>query len=360
MAPAVSADQAPVPPPSYHRTVATALHLDALTLIRRLQLLALCELAVHLAQRQCPPPLPAGPGGAPRIYREESLLLLAVLRTLWRLSYQETHDWLCAWPALALACGLPRGADSRPRVPSKAQQSKRLRAAGAPASEMLFVLLVRTGLWMGLTRAGDLIIDSAPILAWRRADPDAATGHAPAHHPRPLLHGYRVHTLLCRGAGLPLLFLLSPANVHDAPFARPLRQLAVHLYRLHPRIIRLDAGYWGLRLIHWIHLVLGAVAVVPWNAKRQKNRFCLPPTWTADELGKRTAIEHFFGRIFSLYGFFRLQRPPLGGWAQMAARVAITYAAVIVVALAAQQAGRPDLIRSPKRVLAHTWEGRFV
>ena len=93
MAPAGWTDQAPVPP--HHRKVAAALHLDALTLVRRLQLLALCELAVHLAQRQCPPPLPAGPGGAPRLYREESLLLLALLRTLWRLSYQETHDWLC-------------------------------------------------------------------------------------------------------------------------------------------------------------------------------------------------------------------------------------------------------------------------
>jgi len=29
----------------------------------------------------------------------------------------------------------------------------------------------------------------------------------------------------------------------------------------------------------------------------------------------------------------------------------------MVVALAAHQAGRPDLIRSPKRVLAHLWEG---
>lgn len=59
-------------------------------------------------------------------------MLLALLRTLWRLSYQEAHDWLCAWPALARACGLPQG-----------------------------------------------------------------------------------------GEGLPLLFRLSPANVHDAPFARP-------------------------------------------------------------------------------------------------------------------------------------------
>src|SRR5258708_22282949 len=134
MAPARCPVQAPVPPPSYHRTMATALHLDALTLVTRLQLLALCQLAVQLAQRQCPPPLPAGPGGAPRIYSEESLLLLALLRTLWRLSYHEAHDWLCAWSALARACGLPQGGDGRPRVPSKAQQSKRLWAAGAPGA----------------------------------------------------------------------------------------------------------------------------------------------------------------------------------------------------------------------------------
>jgi Transposase DDE domain len=293
MAPSLCTDPAPVPPPSYHRATVTALHLDALTLVRRLHLLALCQLAVQLAHQRCPPPLPAGPGGAPRVYPEEALVLLALLRTLWRLSYQEVHDWLMAWPALALACGLPLGGDGQPRVPSKAQQSKRLRAAGAPASEMLFVLLVRAGLWVGLTRARDLILDSAPILAWRRADPDAACGHAPAHPPRPLLLGYRLHTLLCRGTGLPLLFHLSPANVHDAPFARPLLELAVRLFALRPRVVRLDAGYWGLKLIAWIHTVLRAQAVMPWNPKRQKRRDGLPPTWTAAELGKRTSYRAF-------------------------------------------------------------------
>ena len=105
--------------------MATALHLDALTLVTRLHRLALCQLAVQLAQRQCPPPLPAGPGGAPRIYSEESLLLLALLRTLWRLSYQEAHDWLCAWPTLARACGLPQGG----RGPAaRAQQSAAIQA----------------------------------------------------------------------------------------------------------------------------------------------------------------------------------------------------------------------------------------
>jgi Transposase DDE domain len=256
-----------------------ALHIDALTLVTSLHLLTLCRLAVRLAHRRCPPPLPAGPGGAPRTYREESLLLIALLRTLWRLSYEDMRDWLRDWPALALACGLPLGKDGHPRIPCPSQQWKRGQRAGAPLPEALFVRSRLTALRRRLIGARDLIIDSVPILAWRRADPDAAFGHAPAQHPRPLLRGYRVHTLLCRGSGLPLFFLLSPANLHDAPFARPLLEWALRLYQIRPRVIRLDAAYWGLRLIAWIHATLHAVAVIPWNPKRQKNRSCFPPTW---------------------------------------------------------------------------------
>ncbi len=314
-------------------------------------------LAVRLARWRCPSPLPAGVGGRPRVYAEESLLLLALLRTRWRLSYHDLHDWLVAWPALAFACNLPTDAHGRPSVPSASQQCRRAARAGAPVCEMLFVVLVHLALQVRLMSGRDLIIDSAPILAWRRRAPDAALGPAPHHHARPLLWGYRVHTLLCRGSGLPLLAFVAPANGHDAPFAQPLLATAVRLYRLHPRVVRLDAGYWGLRLIAWIHATLGAVAVIPWNPKRQHNRSCLPPTWTADELGKRTSIERFFGRVFSLFSLFRLQRPPLAGWSAITRRVRLTYAATVVVGLAAQQAGRPDLIRSPKRVLAHTWEG---
>jgi hypothetical protein len=75
----VTDHQAPVPPPSYQRGQArrsSALHIDALTLITTLHLIALC----HLAHRRCPPPLPAGPGGALRTYREETLLLIDLLR----------------------------------------------------------------------------------------------------------------------------------------------------------------------------------------------------------------------------------------------------------------------------------------
>ena len=279
-----------MPPPAYqraHRKAQPALHLDALTLVTQLHLLALCRLAVCLAHWWCPSPLPAGPGGHPRVYTEESLLLIALLRTLWRLSYQDMRDWLYSWSALAVACGLPQGPLGELRIPSASQQWKRERAAGAPVGEALLIVVVQVALRRRLIGARDLIIDSAPILAWCRHDPDAQVGHAPTHHPRPLLRGYRVHTLLCRGSGLPLLFLLSPANVHDAPFARPLLAWAVVLYQLHPRIIRLDAGYWGLRLIAWIHTVLGAVAVIPWKPQAATQPF-LPATHLDRRGGMKT------------------------------------------------------------------------
>src|SRR5919204_849756 len=142
MMPTIVSEQAPVPPPSYHRREvqaqahrARALHINALTLIKTLHLLGLCRLAVQMAHRRCPPPLPKGAGGRPRTYREESLLLIALLKTLWRLSYQDVHDWLESWPALALACGLPLNATGLPRLPSPSQLCKRGPAAGAPPFE---------------------------------------------------------------------------------------------------------------------------------------------------------------------------------------------------------------------------------
>lgn len=86
MMPTIYDEQAPVPPPSYSRAQvqaqgqrARALHINALSLIQTLHLLAVCRLAVQLAHRRCPAPLPKGPGGAPRTYCEESLLLIARL-----------------------------------------------------------------------------------------------------------------------------------------------------------------------------------------------------------------------------------------------------------------------------------------
>jgi hypothetical protein len=82
MIPTIGNSAAPVAPSAYQRAQARlgpALHIDALTLVTTLHLLVLCRLAVRLAHRRCSPPLPSGPGGTPRTYSEESLLLIARL-----------------------------------------------------------------------------------------------------------------------------------------------------------------------------------------------------------------------------------------------------------------------------------------
>jgi hypothetical protein len=48
-------DQTPMSPPSDPHRRSAALPLDALQLVRQLQLLALCRVAVHLAHQQYPP-----------------------------------------------------------------------------------------------------------------------------------------------------------------------------------------------------------------------------------------------------------------------------------------------------------------
>ena len=61
------------------------------------------------------------PGGAPRRYSEESLFLVALLKTLWRLSNQDMSEWLRSWPELALACGFSYDQQKGLHVPSSSQ-----------------------------------------------------------------------------------------------------------------------------------------------------------------------------------------------------------------------------------------------
>jgi len=114
-----------------------ALHIDVLALVKTLHLLVLCRLTIRLAHHRCSLSLSTGPGGRHRAYSEESLLLIALLRIVWQLSYQDTHDWLQAWPALALACGLPLSHHGQPHIPSTSQQWKHGHAAGALMPEVL-------------------------------------------------------------------------------------------------------------------------------------------------------------------------------------------------------------------------------
>jgi hypothetical protein len=202
------------------------LHLYALALVTRLHPVGLCRLAVRLAWQRCPPPLPTGPGGRPRRYRGESRLLLALLRTLWRLSHQDLPDWLVAWPALALACGLPIDASGRVLVPSTSQLCRRQAQAGAPACECPLVVRVYLAQHWRLSGGRDLIVDSAPFLAWRRRDPNAALGHAPlTRRSMPAPGCWAIGSTRCSCAAAPARRCSSSSphtKGHAAPFTHPL------------------------------------------------------------------------------------------------------------------------------------------
>jgi hypothetical protein len=64
----------------------------------------------------------------------------------------------------------------------------------------------------------------------------------------------------------------------------------------------------------------------------------------------RAIIERFFGVAKRYYG---LDTQYALGWDAVLRQVTLTMCAVLVVALAAQRAGAPELRLSPSRVLAH-------
>ena len=104
MMPRMLNEQVQVPPPAYHRAqgrLGPALHIDALTLIRTLHLLALCPLAVRLSHRRCAPPLPAAylSGGVHAAHRALTYSVATVLPGYARL----VSGLACTCPGLRLA-----------------------------------------------------------------------------------------------------------------------------------------------------------------------------------------------------------------------------------------------------------------
>jgi hypothetical protein len=339
---ASEATAASVPPPR-RRRADRPLGLDAVQVLTRLGLLPLAASVVALAalsHRR----LPAGPRprGRPRTYSDASVLLLALLGRLWQLSTRELCDWLARWPALAAACGLPPG-----RVIHPAQLSRRVRRLGPYPFWLLYLALVWRAIRGGLIVGRDVALDSTLLAAWTAADPDAAWSFPSA---KGRVFGYKVHVLLDRAARLPILFLLSPANRNDLPFAYPLLGLARGLFGLPLRIVRADGAYWGLALVRFIVTVLRARPIIPFNRKKQPLARVRQLAWARLSYAARAVIERFFGIAKRHY---QLDTAQAVGWEPVLLRVTLTFCAILVVALAAHDAGAPELRLSPSRVLAH-------
>ena len=65
----------------------------------------LAEWALQTTALFQAPRLSRGPGGRPTQYHDPSILLMAVIQTVWRKSYEQIVDWVANSPPLAQALG---------------------------------------------------------------------------------------------------------------------------------------------------------------------------------------------------------------------------------------------------------------
>jgi hypothetical protein len=84
------------------------LKLSPEQLLRVIQAQALAEWALRLTRPFIHPRVKQGPGGRPALYRDSSILLMAVVQTAWRKSYEQVVDYVRSHPELARELGFER------------------------------------------------------------------------------------------------------------------------------------------------------------------------------------------------------------------------------------------------------------
>lgn len=336
-------DLHPVPPPGRVK----GLNIHAVTLLRLTHADQRAQHAMQTSYRR----YPALPSGAGRKidYADWSILVLSLLQALWHLSQEQVVGWVASWPALAHACGF------EPTVISASQYSRRLRRLGVFPYFVFFVSLVMELVSLGVIRGDDLIIDSTFLRAWSLKDTAAGwyyrAGQASERW------GFKVHTILCRWSTLPVLFIVTPANVHDSVVAIPLLRTVQAIYGFAIRIVRADAAYWNYAFLGFIRTVLQATFVVDYNLRKSGKKFLATLFFISQwkhHLGKRSVIERFFAfakryyrlKYFHVFGLFKVTQ-----------HVFAVYIAMLLVAQVAHLHQHDEWLLSPGRVLAHYVSG---
>jgi len=303
------------------------------------------EWALHLSN--CwRPRLPAPPRRGPKVvYREGSIVVMAVVQVGWQLSYEEVTDYFRGHAPAAQAVGLPAG-----RGISASQYWERRRALGVLPFWFCFVLMVGQLMRLGLIYGTDVILDGTTLHAWFHHDPEADWSF-----PKPWkgsIWGYKVHTVLCRWSQLPMMFLVTPANRQELVIAIPLLSLMVLCFGFTIQLVRADAGYFTTPIMTFIRCVLGASFVIDYNLRRQGKRF-LATLFFIDQwrfhLRPRAIIERHFAWAKRYFG---LESARWQGLVAAYQQTALVYTVMLGVALVAHRYQRPDLAGSRTKVLA--------
>ena len=306
---------------------------------------ALAEWALLVTRPWIRPRLKRGPGGRPAIYRDSSILLMAVVQTAWRKSYEQVVDYVRTHPDLAHQLGFTVGNISQ------GQYWERRAALGALPFLFFFMGLVGQLIRLGVITGKELIVDATLLSAWRHADPGATWQK---YAKKASVFGYKVHTVLCHQSDLPVFILVTPAHVHDSQVGWFVTLVTAFLFGFRVLVVYADAAYFDWRMFKVVHDILGAHPAVNYNVRRSGKRklatlFFLEQWWRLVII-PRTAIERHFAWMKRYFGLKYFQCFTLMRVTQF---VCLTYIAALAVALAAERYQRPELHRSRSMVLAN-------
>jgi hypothetical protein len=310
-----------------------------------IQAQVLAEWALMMTRPFLQPRLKCGPGGRPILYQDSSILLMAVVQTAWRKSYDQVVDYVRTHPGLAHQLGFSGS------TISQGQYWGRRAALGSLPFLFFFIGLVGQLMRLGVITGKKLIVDSSLLPAWRHADPGAAWQK---YAKKASMFGYKVHTVLCHQSDLPVFILVTPAHVHDSQVGWLVILVTAILYGFQVLVVYADAAYSDWRMFKVVHNILGAHPAVNYNVRRSGKRklatlFFLEQWWRLVII-PRTAIERHFAWMKRYFGLKYFQCFTLMRVTQF---VTLTYIAALAVALAAERYQRPELHRSRSMVLAN-------
>jgi hypothetical protein len=270
---------------------------------------------------------------------------MAVVQTVWRKSYEQIVDYVATHRELAVELGFAG------RTISQGQYWARRDALGVLPFLFFFLALVAQLIRLGVITGQELIVDSSLLSAWRTDDPGATRQK---YAGKKSVFGYKVHTVLCHQADLPLFALVTPAHVHDSQVGWFVILVAALLFGLKVLVVYADAAYFDKRMFWVVHEVLGAHPAIHYNLRKAGKKKLA----TLDFLGQwqrlvttpRTAVERHFAWMKRYFGLKYFQCFTLMRIMQF---VQLTYIAALAVALSAERYQRPDLYRRRSMVLAH-------
>jgi transposase len=290
-------------------------------------------------------------GGAGRKpYPPVSILKAQLLKHLWRVSSDRRLALLLKRNRrVARACGF------KWKTPSHGLFTQFRHRLGEEGYQRVFSVLVKQLVDGEVVKGEVVVLDGTAIKACSQRSLDNKTGKATAklvgRVRRGFILGYKVHTVCCTSSELPLAFTVSPCNLNEKRFIKPLlkklERLSVSL-----KTVLADANYDSAKVRKTVREYRAEPVIPSRKTSRIKNALKVGKGFIVRGVKrlvklfrKRVSVEWVFSRAKE---WLLLDRLRVRGLQQAFIHACLGFSSMLVVALTAVKQHKLHLIRSIK------------